>query len=139
MSIRTSLVPLACLVAGLGGTFAAAFAGESAVVEAREPLQATLLPTVTVVADPSAPEAPVRWYVDKTAPLPVTLMPTVHVTAQADRPALPVLPTVTVVAERPSPTRASVASTHPVDVAMPYESSSPSPDLRQDLWVWLSL
>jgi hypothetical protein len=137
MSIRTSLVPLACLLAGLGGTFAAAVAGESAVIEAREPLQATLLPTVTVVADPADPDGPVRWHVDAAAPLPVTLMPTVHVTAHAEPASLPVLPTVTVVADRVPPLQASVASTQPVESAIPYESLPQATDSRQDLWVWL--
>lgn len=138
MSIRTSLVPLACLLAGLGGTFAAAVAGESAIVEAREPLQATLLPTVTVVADPADPDAPVRWHVDDAAPLPVTLMPTVHVTARAEPASLPVLPMVTVVADR-APVEDTMASTQPVQSAIPYESLPQSTDFRQDLWVWLTL
>lgn len=138
MSIRTSLVPLACLLAGLGGTSAVAVAGESAVIEAREPLQATLLPTVTVLADPADPDGPVRWHVDDAAPLPVTLMPTVHVTARAEPVALPVLPTVTVVADRAPPAQASVASMQPVESAIPYESLSQAADFRQDLWVWLA-
>ncbi len=138
MSIRTSLVPLACLLAGLGGTFAAAAAGESAAIEAREPLQATLLPTVTVVADPVDPDGPVRWHVDDAAPLPVTLMPTVHVTARAEPASLPVLPTVTVVAERAPTAQDSVASTQPLDSAIPYESLTQAADFRQDLWVWLT-
>lgn len=138
MNIRTSLVPLVVLLTGLGGTFAAAVAGETAVVDAREPLAVTLLPTVTVTADPANPDGPTRWSVEKVAPLPVTLMPTVHVTARPEPLAMTVLPTVHVVAKADPQPDEGLAAAHLIDGDVPYEALPRPSDFRQDLRVWLS-
>lgn len=68
-------------------------------VEAREPLRATLMPTVSVDADAST--FATRMRVADVAPIEVTLMPTVYVTAQAPRErSAALLPAVRVVAQR---------------------------------------
>ena len=65
-------------------------------VDARAPLRATLLPTVTVTADANAPDAEANWTVDDRTGLRVTLMPTVRVTPDVEQLAVTVLPTVKV-------------------------------------------
>ncbi|MEO5624439.1 MAG: hypothetical protein ABIQ70_00345 [Dokdonella sp.] len=52
-------------------------------VDARAPLQVTLLPTLSVVADANRPEAPGTARIASDEPLSVTLMPTVYVSAHA--------------------------------------------------------
>jgi hypothetical protein len=68
-------------------------------VDDTAPLQATLLPTVSITGDSANPYAEPRMSVASTAPLGVTLLPTVRVTATAPELAAVVLPTVRVVAQ----------------------------------------
>lgn len=69
-------------------------------VDAGAPIQATLLPEVTVVASSARPYQEPTLHVAATAPLSVTLLPTVHVNARApEELAMVVLPTVRVVAQ----------------------------------------
>lgn len=89
MKTRTTVSILATAAAIVGCTFAiaqtplasAAQATSSMSVDARTPLHATLLPTITVTASGLA-ETGASLSVADTAGLPVTLMPTVHVTAR---------------------------------------------------------
>jgi hypothetical protein len=69
-------------------------------VEARAPLSATLLPTVSVDATPSTSESnPATMRIAATEPLRVTLLPTVYVNARAEREeTATLLPTVRVTA-----------------------------------------
>jgi hypothetical protein len=76
-------------------------ANETMSVEARAPLQATLLPTVTINGNLANPDAEGNWSVANVRPTPVTLMPTVRVTADVEALAVSNLPTVQVVANVP--------------------------------------
>ncbi|MEP7043369.1 MAG: hypothetical protein ABI843_09910 [Dokdonella sp.] len=62
------------------------------------PLQATLLPTVSITGDSANPYAEPRMSIAATAPLGVTLLPTVHVTAPTAQLAAVTLPVVRVFA-----------------------------------------
>jgi hypothetical protein len=98
MKTRTSLIAatLATLIAGsaLANT-QASDATTSMTVDAGAPIQATLLPTVTLEA--SSANSAVTMRVADTAPVMVTLLPTVHVTARAQNQlAVTLLPTVRV-------------------------------------------
>lgn len=86
---------IAITAAALASTHATA-ADATMTIDARAPLAATLMPTVSVTADAANPDAAPQWHVADTRPLPVTLMPTVRVTAQADVLAVTLLPTVQV-------------------------------------------
>jgi len=113
MNTRTSLTRMSTLVAMIGCTFTGTHvcAQDEAVmsVDDRAPLQATLLPTVSVVADAAYPDAENTWSVADTRPLRVTLMPTVRVTAQAEPLAVTLMPTVRVYAQAlPDATPASL-------------------------------
>jgi len=57
-----------------------AVADPTAVLDARAPLHATLLPALKVSASISDPTAAVRWSITAGRPTPVTLMPTLTVT-----------------------------------------------------------
>ncbi len=89
MKTRTTISILATAAAIVGCTFAvaqtplanAAQATSSMLVDARAPLHATLLPTITVTP-PADTDANASLRVADTAGLPVTLMPTVYVTAR---------------------------------------------------------
>jgi hypothetical protein len=92
MNTRTPLIRAAVATALAGGVFLvsqvpqaiAAQASQTMSVEARAPLQATLLPVVSVVADATHPDGVTWMQIASTEALPVTLMPTVFVTARAD-------------------------------------------------------
>ncbi len=107
MSSRTSLIRISTLVTLIGFALAGAHASaqDDAVmtVDAGAPLQATLMPTVSVVADATRPDAEARWSVADTRPLRVTLMPTVRVTAQVETLAVTTLPTVRIHAKAHAP------------------------------------
>lgn len=89
MNINTVYVRAAMAAAMLGGFIAvhapavlAAPDRSGMSIQARAPLQATLLPTVTVVAN-AAHAADAGFHVAAGSALPVTLLPTVYVTASA--------------------------------------------------------
>ncbi len=84
MNTRYSFRRACTLVAvvAIAATTAHADAAESTMsIDTRAPLAVTLLPTVSIVADASNPDAVARWHVADEAPLRMTLMPTVRVTA----------------------------------------------------------
>jgi hypothetical protein len=71
-------------------------------VDARAPIRATLMPTVSIDADASTSDAnPATMRIADTAPLQVTLMPTIYVTARgrSEKLAVTMLPTVRVTAQ----------------------------------------
>lgn len=113
MNIRISLLRSA--ITGTLVAFAAASASAAAQdsttmsVDARAPLHATLLPTVSVIADSTNPDAMITSRVDTSAALPVTLMPTVYVTARSQKLAVTVLPTVRVFAQVEASTSEPIA------------------------------
>lgn len=83
-NIRVPLIRAALATALVGGAFAvlqpvvdAALTSDSVAVEAGAPLQATLLPTVVIVADANHPDVAAMRVIGEA--LPVTLMPTVRV------------------------------------------------------------
>ena len=81
------------------GTAACAHAATMS-VDARAPIQATLLPEVTVFASSARPEAASTMRVAATKPLNVTLLPTVRVNQRVSEGlAMVTLPTVRVVAQ----------------------------------------
>ncbi len=71
-------------------------ADSTAVLDARAPVHATLLPAIKVSASISNPLAAVRWSIAAGPPTPVTLMPTLTVTADALT--ITSLPTLSVIA-----------------------------------------
>ena len=85
MKTRTPLIRAALATAFVGGLFAilhgapAVPASESMTVEAGAPLDATLLPIVSVYAYATNPDGIVAMRIAATEALPVTLLPTVHV------------------------------------------------------------
>lgn len=101
MNTNTIISRTATTAALIGSLFAAvhANAAETMSIDAGVPLQATLLPTVSVTADASNPDGPATWSIAATAPSRVTLMPPVRVTAQSSGLAVTMLPTVRVVAQ----------------------------------------
>ncbi len=100
MTFRTSTIRIAGLAAALACATASVHASDAAFsVEARAPLQATLMPTMSIVADANDPSREPTWSVADTAPLAVTLMPTVTVTAQAETLPTTLLPVVSVSAD----------------------------------------
>ena len=121
MNTRYSFRRACTLVAvvAIAATTAHADAAESTMsIDTRAPLAVTLLPTVSIVADASNPDAVARWHVADEAPLRMTLMPTVRVSAQAAPLALTHLPTVRVTAtesEIAAATRTAIASTRAFD------------------------
>ncbi|MBN8481853.1 MAG: hypothetical protein J0L88_09725 [Xanthomonadales bacterium] len=120
MNTRYSFRRACTLVAvvAITATTAHADAAESTMsIDARAPLAATLLPTVSVIADAVRPDALAQWRVADEAPLRVTLMPTVRVSAEAESLAFTQLPTVRVTAtprEIEAATRTAVAATRNV-------------------------
>ena len=90
MNIRIPLIRAAVATALAAGAFmlsqtpqaTAAADPVTMSVDARAPLQATLLPVVSVVADANEPDGAASLHVAATDALPVTLMPTVYVTAR---------------------------------------------------------
>ena len=121
MNHRIALIRLAAIAALIGSGIATAHnvdaeeAAAQATIDARAPLSATLLPTVSVDATPATSESnPATMRIADTAPLRVTLLPTVYVTARAQREETAVLlPTV-----RVTPTSAPDAIAD-ADEAMP--------------------
>ena len=103
MNTRTSLIRVSTFVAliGCAAVSAQVFAREEAVmtIDDRAPLRATLMPTVSVLADAAHPDAATTWSVAATRPQRVTLMPTMRVTAQAESLAVTLMPTITVTAQ----------------------------------------
>ena len=94
---RRSICSTLALV--LAGTAACATAATMS-VDTRAPIQATLLPEVTVFASSAHPEAASTMRVAATKPLSVTLLPTVHVNQRvSEELAMVTLPTVRVVAQ----------------------------------------
>ncbi|MFC4818907.1 hypothetical protein [Dokdonella ginsengisoli] len=97
--MNTRMLRSALTLALIAGAAAHANAATMS-VDAGAPIQATLLPEVTVVASSSRPYQEPTLRVAATAPLSVTLLPTVHVNARAQEElAMVVLPTVRVVAQ----------------------------------------
>lgn len=98
MNTNQSLTRITTFVALIGCAFAgahvAAAAGTQMSIDDRAPVQATLLPTLSVVADAANPHAAITWSVADTQPLRVTLMPTIRVTANAEPLAVTLLPSV---------------------------------------------
>lgn len=89
----------AALALVFAGTAACANAATMS-VDPGAPIQATLLPEVTVVASSFRPDAAPTMRVAATAPLNVTLMPTVRVNQRVSEGlAMVTLPTVRVVAQ----------------------------------------
>lgn len=103
--MNTRLLCSALVLASFAGA-AQANAAQDAVtmsVDAAAPVQATLLPEVTVFASQARPAAAATMRVAATAPLRVTLLPTVRVNARAPQQlAVVTLPTVRVVAQADS-------------------------------------
>ncbi len=105
MNTRTSLIRMSTFAALIGCALAGSHvaAQEAAVsIEDRAPLQATLLPTVSVVADATRPDAQPSWSIAATRPQRVTLMPTLRISAQAEPLAVTLMPTITVTAKAES-------------------------------------
>lgn len=98
--MKTRLLRSALILAFVAGAAAHANAASMS-VDAATPIQATLLPEVTVVASSARPDLEPTLRIAATAPLAVTLLPTVRVTERApeDLAATVVLPTVRVVAQ----------------------------------------
>jgi hypothetical protein len=97
-SIKRNLKTLALTSALLALVSFDALADSTATLEQRDPLPATLLPSLKVSASIANPSAPVRWSMASTRPLAVTLMPTLTVTADIEAVAMTILPTITVFA-----------------------------------------
>lgn len=113
--MNTRLLRSALTLAFVAGAAAHANAATMS-VDAGAPIQATLLPEVTIVASRARPDLEPTMHVAATSPLGVTLLPTVRVTARAQEElATVVLPTVRVVAQ--------AAETVP-DEALAYQGGS---------------
>jgi hypothetical protein len=90
MNIRTPLIRAAVAAVLIGGIYAlprtphaaAAHASVTMSVDRTAPLHATLLPTLSVTADASAPDLEIAARLADVDALPVTLLPTVHVHAR---------------------------------------------------------
>lgn len=110
--MNTRLLRSALILAVAVGAAAQVNAADAATmsVDAGAPIQATLLPEVTIAASASRPQAEATMRVAATAPLSVTLLPTVHVNARAQEAlATVVLPTVRVVAQAADATDDAIA------------------------------
>ena len=98
MKTRTSMIAMTLATLIAGNAFANARAAEATVsmtVDTNAPLQATLLPTVSI--ETSSVGSTPRMTVADTAPISVTLLPTVHVTARTNNElAMTLLPTIRV-------------------------------------------
>lgn len=106
---RTPLAAALLILIGIADANAAS--DPTMTVDARAPLQATLLPTVTVIASTTHPDGDATFHVAATQALAVTLMPTVRVTARGAALAVTVLPTVRVYAAvEPTRKASSLAS-----------------------------
>jgi hypothetical protein len=90
LALTSALLTLVCFDA---------VAASTATLEQRDPLPATLMPSLKVTASIANPSAPVRWSMAPTRPVAVTLMPTLTVTADVDAVAVTTLPTITVIAQ----------------------------------------
>ena len=92
MNTRTPLIRAVLAAALAGSAFmlvhswhaVPAVAAVSMSVEARAPMHAILLPTVSVVASAGNPDQIVAMRIGSSAPLPVTLMPTVSASARLE-------------------------------------------------------
>jgi hypothetical protein len=119
-SIKRNLTTLALTSALFALVSFDALAESAATLEQRDPLPATLLPSLKVTASIANPSAPVRWSMAPTRPLAVTLMPTLTVTADVEAVAVTILPTITVIAQIESSqfdaAPALVLSTEPAQV-----------------------
>jgi hypothetical protein len=108
LALTSALLTLVCFDA---------VAASTATLEQRDPLPATLMPSLKVTASIANPSAPVRWSMAPTRPVAVTLMPTLTITADVDAVAVTALPTITVIAQiESSPIEAApalVLSTRP--------------------------
>lgn len=128
MNTRTFPNRLAMMIAIAAATLASThvIAQDEATmtVDATSPIAATLMPTVSVFADASNPDAPPQWHVADTRPLPVTLMPTVRVTAQAEVLAVTLLPTVRVHAPAAALAWAEPAAARPAMAQAPAVAST---------------
>lgn len=90
MNIRTPMIRAAVATALAAGAFmlsqtppaTAAEDSSTMSVDTRAPLHATLLPTVSVIADANDPDGVAGMRIAATDSLPVTLLPTVFVTAR---------------------------------------------------------
>lgn len=95
MNTRLICSALALVFAGAACANAATMS-----VDAGAPIQATLLPEVTIVASSARPDVEPTMRIAATAPLSVTLMPTVRVHQRvSEQLATVILPTVRVVAQ----------------------------------------
>ena len=122
MKTQYALIRFAVVAVLLGSASAIAYtvdaqdAAASVTVDARAPLDATLLPTVSVDATQATSESnPATMRIADAAPLRVTLMPTVYVNARAERDTTAVLlPTVRVTATIPASEVADADEATPV-------------------------
>ncbi|MEO7062167.1 MAG: hypothetical protein ABI082_00135 [Dokdonella sp.] len=92
MNTRTPLMRAAIVIALAAATFAfvhtsptlPAHTAVSMSLDARAPMHATLLPVVSVYADPSNPGEIVAMSIAASEALPVTLLPTVYIGAHVE-------------------------------------------------------
>ena len=133
MNTRTPLNRLSTLVVLIGCTLAGSqvAAHEAAMsIEDRAPLQATLLPTVSVFADAAQPDAATTWSIAATRPQSVTLMPTMRISAQAEPLAVTMMPVVKVSARLDAIAAATSPHARADEVVLAAATSPPLASLR---------
>lgn len=125
MNTRISFTRIATAAAIVGCAFVGMHAPRAAAqdaamsIDGAAPLQATLLPTVSVTASRRNPAAEPSLSIADAAPLHVTLLPTVRVTARVVADLTTLLPVVRVVAEASSPWRAETQGSGGTTMALP--------------------
>lgn len=143
MNTSKSQTRIITLVAIIGCAFASAHVaaadGTQMSIDDRAPVEATLLPTLSVVADVTNPHAAITWSVAETQPLRVTLMPTLRVTAHAEPLAVTLLPTVRVNAQAETLAVTTLPTLRIFADALPITAPSALPALASTLPVAPSL